>query len=146
MKGRLLAVDPGEKNIGLAVSDPLGISASPLMVLSHVSKDEDACRIAAVAQEQQVAAIVIGLPLEANGEVGPAAKRSKKLAAFLRKFYDGEIIFWDESGSTNAVQELLIELNVPRQKRRGHQDARAAAWILQDYLNHQADAAPEESN
>ncbi|NMA12020.1 MAG: Holliday junction resolvase RuvX [Chloroflexi bacterium] len=146
MKGRLLAVDPGEKNIGLAVSDPLGISANPLMVLTHVSKDEDARRIAIVAREQQVTAIVIGLPLEADGEIGPAAKRSQKLAGHLRKFYDGEIIFWDESGSTNAVQELLIEMNVPRQKRKGHQDARAAAWILQDYLNHQANTPSAESH
>jgi putative Holliday junction resolvase len=57
------------------------------------------------------------------------------LADAIRQNFRGEVILWDESGSTNAVQDLYITMNVPKSKRRGHQDARAAAYILQDYLD-----------
>lgn len=143
MKARILAVDPGKKNLGLAVSDPLGISARPIGVLQHISKEENARRIAKIALENEATVILIGLPLDEDGSLGAAAKHSRKLGAQLLKCFPGEILYWDESGSTNAVQDLLIEMNVPRQKRKGHQDALAAAWILQDYLNHQADRKDE---
>lgn len=138
IRKRILSVDPGEKNIGLALSDPLGISAKPLSVIRHVSRDADAQAIAAAAVEVGAEIILIGQALGPDGEIGPSARHAEKVAAAIREYFPGEVFLWDESGSTNAVRANYIAMNVPRGKRRGHLDAAAAAWILQDYLDFQA--------
>ncbi len=135
---RILSVDPGEKNIGLALSDPLGISASPLRVIRHVSRDADAQAIAAAATESGAEVILVGQALGPEGEIGPSARHAEKVAESIREHFSGEVLLWDESGSTNAVKANYVAMNVPRGKRRGHLDAAAAAWILQDYLDFQA--------
>ena len=134
-QGRILAVDPGEKRIGLAVSDPLGMIANPLSVLEHISRDQNGQRIAAIAAEKEAVAIVVGLPLNSEGEIGPSAKRSVRLANAIRKYTDTEVILWDESGSTQAAQQAYIQMGVSRKKRRGHLDQIAATVILQSFLN-----------
>ncbi len=139
-EGRVLAVDPGDVRIGLAVSDPLGIIANPLQVLKHISRDENARRIASIAAEKEAVLIVVGQPLNSEGEVGPAAKKSARLARAIQKFTETEVILWDESGTTKAAQRAYIEMNVPKKKRRGHLDHIAATIILQSYLD--ANAAP----
>lgn len=133
--GRILAVDPGDKRLGLAVSDPLGIIANPLTVINHVSRDENARRIALVAQEQEATRIIVGLPLNSEGEIGPAAKKSVRLANAIRKFTDTPVELWDESGSTKAAQQAYIQMNVPKKKRSSHLDHIAATVILQSYLD-----------
>lgn len=132
--GRVLAVDPGEKRIGLAVSDPLGMIANPLMVIAHVSRDADALRIAEEAIAREVSLIVVGQPLNSEGEEGPGAKRSRRLANAIQKYFPHKIVLWDESGSTRAAQQAYIQMGVPRKKRRGHLDEIAATVILQSYL------------
>ena len=134
-QGRVLAVDPGDVRIGLAVSDPMGIIANPLTVIKHISRDENARRIANIAQEKEAALIVVGQPLDSDGEVGPTAKKSSRLANAIKKFTDVEVILWDESGTTKAAQQAYIQMNVPRKKRRGHLDHIAATIILQSYLD-----------
>lgn len=134
-EGRILAVDPGDVRIGLAVSDPLGIIANPLQVINHISRDENARRIAAIAAEKEAILIVVGQPLDSEGEVGPAAKKSVRLANAIRKFTEIEVVLWDESGTTKAAQRAYIEMNVPKKKRRGHLDHIAATLILQSYLD-----------
>lgn len=133
--GRILSVDPGEKNIGLAISDPLGITARSLGVIRHVGRDQDVQKIVSIALENDAETILIGQAVGQNGEIGPSARHAQNLADAVRQNFCGEVILWDESGSTNAVQDLYITMNVPKSKRRGHQDARAAAYILQDYLD-----------
>ena len=133
--GRILAIDPGEKRIGLAISDPLGMIANPLTVIEHVSRDKNAHRIAEIALEKEVVMIVVGQPLDSFGEVGPSAKRSLRLANAIRKYYDKEVILWDESGSTQAAKQAYIQMGVSRKKRRGHLDVIAATIILQTYLD-----------
>ena len=140
--GRILGVDPGEKNIGLALSDPTGMISTPLRVIKHVSRNEDAKAIAGIATENEALKIVIGQALGSEGEVGPAAVQSERLADCVRQFFSGEVILWDESGSTNAVKDIYLTIGVRKNKRRGHLDARAAAYILQDYLNWQFDQKP----
>jgi putative holliday junction resolvase len=133
--GRILAVDPGDKRLGLAVSDPLGIIANPLTVLNHISRDENAQRIAFMAKEQEVIKIIVGLPLNSEGEIGPSGKKSVRLANAIRKFTDIPVELWDESGSTKAAQQAYIQMNVPKKKRSGHLDHIAATIILQSYLD-----------
>jgi putative Holliday junction resolvase len=135
IEGRILAVDPGDVRIGLAVSDPMGIIANPLSVLKHISRDENARRIASIAEEKEVVLIVVGQPLNSEGEVGPAAKKSARLANAIRKFTNTEVVLWDESGSTKAAKRAYIEMNIPKKKRRGHLDHIAATIILQSYLD-----------
>jgi putative Holliday junction resolvase len=132
---KILAVDPGEKNIGLAVSDPFGISASPLEVIRHTNRDTDAQTIAAKASENGAEMILVGQALGPDGEIGSSARHALKVAEAIRSCFSGEVILWDESGSTKAVKAAYIEMNIPKLKRRGHLDAAAAAWILQDYLD-----------
>lgn len=134
-EGRVLAVDPGDVRIGLAVSDPLGIIANPLQVLKHISRDENARRIANIAAEKEAVLIVVGQPLDSYGEVGPAAKKSARLARAIQKFTETEVVLWDESGTTKAAKRAYIEMNVPKKKRRGHLDHIAATIILQSYLD-----------
>lgn len=133
--GRILAVDPGEKRIGIAISDPTASIANPLVVLEHISRDENARRIAAIASEREAVKIVVGQALNSEGEEGPSAIRSRRLANAIRKFYPHEVVLWDESGSTRAAQSAYIQMGVQKKKRRGHLDQIAATVILQSYLD-----------
>lgn len=134
MGGRILAVDLGEKNIGLALSDPSGTIASPLEVIRHISGLIDAGQIAQKAEEFQVRQIIIGIPLaEEKGET-PQTRHVKKFAAILGEQTTIPIILWDESFSTNKAKEVRQLMNVPRKARSGHLDDLAAAVILQSYL------------
>lgn len=132
---RILAVDPGEKNIGLSISDPSGTIANPLAVLEHVSRQLDAAAIAQIAQEQQAVKIVVGQALDDEGQPTPSGRRATRLAAAIRSQSDLPVELWEESFSTHAAREALITLEVPRSKRTGHQDALAATYILQTYLD-----------
>jgi putative Holliday junction resolvase len=126
MNHRVMAVDPGEARIGLAVSDPLRVIARPLKVIDHTSRQKDAEAILSEAVAHEVGTIVVGLALDMNGEVGPQARRALRLVEILRSLADIPVITWDESGSTQAAgrHDALI-------------DARAAAVILQEYLDGQ---------
>ena len=126
MSKRVLAVDPGEVRIGLAISDPLCMIARPLKVIQHASRQKDAEAILAEAEAQEVGTIVVGIALDMEGDVGPQARRALRLVEVLRSLSDLAVVTWDESGSTVAAgkPDALI-------------DARAAAVILQEYLDAQ---------
>ncbi len=133
----ILAVDPGEKNIGLAKSDPLGIGASALCVIHHVQQEKDAQVIAEKARECGASSILIGQPLNADGTENPKTRHSAKLAEAVSRYFDGEVFLYDEYGSTIATRERFKEMGVRRSKRLGHLDAHAAQTILQNYLDEQ---------
>lgn len=135
---RILAVDPGEKRLGIALSDPTGTIANPLTVLKHVSRPIDAATIAQLAEENQASLIVVGQPLDADGQPTPEGRRSARLADAIRGQTDLPVVLWDESGSTAAARQALISMGVARSKRRGHLDDLAATYILQTYLDAQA--------
>jgi putative Holliday junction resolvase len=123
----VLAVDPGEVRIGLAISDPTQTIARPLEVVRHVSRAADAQAILERAARHGADTIVIGLALDSEGEVGPQARRAVRLAGALRELTPLNVETWDESGSTIAAR---------RNKRDDPLlDARAAAVILQEYLD-----------
>lgn len=138
MTGRVLGIDPGEKNIGVAISDPTGVIASPLIVLKHVSRLMDAGLIAELAREHGAAKIVVGQPLNSDGKVGPQARKAGRLAEAIQSQTDVPVLLWDESGSTQTAKEARIQMGVRRKDRKGHLDQMAAVVILQSFLDSHA--------
>lgn len=133
--GRVLAVDPGEKRLGIAVSDPTATIANPLKVLEHVSRVVNAASIAQLACEYGVVLIVIGQALDWDGGATPSSRRAARLAEALREQTDIRVVLWDESGSTREARSARIAMGVNRRKRQGHLDEIAATVILQSYLD-----------
>jgi putative Holliday junction resolvase len=131
---RILAVDHGEKRIGLALSDPTATLASPLKVIEHVSRIMDAAQVANIAVENEVGLIVIGQSFDEDGRPNLAGRRAAKFASVLQEQTPIPIVLWDESFSTQDARAARIELGVSRKKRAGHQDSFAAVMILQSYL------------
>ncbi len=131
---RILAVDHGEKRIGLALSDPTATIASPLKVVQHVSRLVDAAQVAEIAMQNEVGMIVIGQSFAEDGNPNPAGRRAARFADELRNQTTIPIEMWDESFSTQTARAARIELGVSRKKRAGHQDEFAAVVILQSYL------------
>lgn len=139
---RILAVDPGEKRLGLALSDPSGLIANPLRVIAHISRSLDAAQIAQAAEEQDAGLIVVGQALDSDGQPTPASRRSARLAAAIRTQTDLPVILWDESHSTQAAQQARRAMGVSCRQRAGHLDELAATFILQTYLDSQAHTNP----
>ena len=134
MHVRILAVDHGEKRIGLALSDPTATIASPLKVIEHVSRLLDAAQVANVAHENEVSLIVIGQSFDEEGRPNLAGRRAAKFAAELKEQTQIPVVLWDESFSTQDARAARIALGASRKDRSGHQDALAAAMILRSYL------------
>jgi putative Holliday junction resolvase len=133
----MLAVDHGEKRIGLALSDPSGTIASPLTVIKHVSRLMDAAQVADLAAEHGVELIVIGQSFDEEGHPNLAGRRAAKFAEAMKEQSQIPVVLWDESFSTQDARAARIELGVSRKKRTGHQDALAAVMILQSYIESQ---------
>ncbi len=143
-----LALDVGERRVGVAVSDATGLIASPLTVIRRKSKAEDFARIARLVREQAAGEVVVGLPLNADGSAGPQARRIERYAAALAAALRAEglavpLRLWDEYLSTRRAEEALIAAGRKVRNRRARIDAAAAAVILQDYLDEQRSLAPQ---
>jgi putative Holliday junction resolvase len=132
---RVLAVDHGEKQIGLALSDPTATIASPLKVIKHISRLMDAAQVANLASENEAGLIVIGQSFDEEGKPNLAGRRAAKFAEALRVQTQIPIILWDESFSTQDARAARIEMGVSRKKRAGHVDELAAVIILRSYLD-----------
>jgi putative holliday junction resolvase len=132
---RILAVDHGEKRIGLALSDPTATIASPFKVIEHVSRVMDAAQVASLAAENEVALIVIGQSYDEEGNPNLAGRRAAKFAEALKGQTQIPVILWDESFSTQDARATRIEMGVSRKKRSGHMDELAAVMILKSYLD-----------
>lgn len=135
---RILAVDPGEKHIGIALSDPTGTIATPLKVLLHISRPLDAVAIANLAQQHKVEMIIIGQSLDEDGSTTPQSRRASRLADAIHQQCDLPVTMWDESFSTHEARQARIEMGTIRRNRQGHLDDLAAAVILQSYLDSSA--------
>jgi putative Holliday junction resolvase len=132
---RVLAVDHGEKRIGLAISDPTGAIANPLAVIRHVSRLVDAAQVAAIAADNGAGLIVIGQSFDEDGLPNLAGRRAARFAAALREQTDLPVELWDESFSTQEARAARIRMGVSRKGRAGHLDEIAATVILQSYLD-----------
>ncbi|MGD8903459.1 MAG: Holliday junction resolvase RuvX [Anaerolineae bacterium] len=141
---RSLALDVGDRRVGVAVSDEAGLLATPLTVIRRTSKADDFRKVARLVREQRAERLVVGHPLNADGSAGPQARRVARYAAALSEALklDGlslRVIMWDEYGSTQRAQQLMIGAGRGARHRKQLIDAAAAAVILQDYLDeHQA--------
>ena len=132
--GRILAVDPGEKRIGLAISDPTQTIASPFKVLFSQSCKKNAQEILKIARDQGVVLILIGQPLHWDGVESTQARQSQNLAGFIEEFGAIPVELVNEYGTTQAARETRIKMNVSRKKRAGHLDDLAATILLQNFL------------
>lgn len=145
---KLLALDLGERRVGVATSDSMGLIASPLTVIQRASKADDFARIARLVREHGAEGLVVGHPLNADGSVGPQARRVERYTAALAEALQAEgleltVLLWDEYLSTRRAQEAMIATGRKRKDRKKRIDAVAAAVILQDYLDVQLQSAGE---
>ncbi|MCL2029457.1 MAG: Holliday junction resolvase RuvX [Deltaproteobacteria bacterium] len=135
---RILALDVGEKRVGLAVSDPLGCSAQPLAVLPRRPHGEFLKALASLAGQYQAELVLLGLPRRTDGRLGPEAQRVLALAGEIRAKLGLGCATWDEWFTTQAADRLLREGGLKPQARRQVVDKTAAAIILGSYLDHLA--------
>ena len=140
LPGRIMALDVGERRVGVAVSDASQTLARSLTVLRRRSKAQDFEALARLVREHAVTAIVVGLPLSADGSEGPQARRIRRYADALAEALAAQglavpVILHDESLSTVTAAEVMIAAGRKRRDRRRRIDAVAAAVILQDYLD-----------
>ena len=115
---RILAVDHGEKRIGLALSDPTATIASPLKVIEHVSRTIDAAQVANLADENEVGLIVIGQSFDEEGRPNLAGRRAAKFAEALKMQTQTPVELWDKSFSTQDAHATRIEMGVFAQETR----------------------------
>lgn len=131
---RILAVDHGEKRIGLALSDPTATIASPLTVIKRVSRLMDAAQVANIASENGVELIVIGQSFDEEGHPNLAGRRAAKFAEALKEQTQVPVELFDESFSTQDARATVTEMGFSRKKRAGHHDSLAAVMILRSYI------------
>lgn len=129
---RVLALDLGERRIGVAVSDPTGTVARPVGVVERKSRAEDFATIARLVAEYGAERVIVGRPLTLRGEVGPQARWVEDYTRALAETLPVPVELWDERYTTATAEEILRTAR-PR-KKRGDVDAVAAAVILQGYL------------
>jgi putative Holliday junction resolvase len=134
---RILAVDYGEKRIGLAVSDELGITASPLMTLVRRSDDETVRQIAQLASKLRVTQIVVGLPRRTDAQEGEMERKVKAFAEKLRQAVSVPVVLFDERFTTRIAEQVLLEADLSRRKRKQVRDRLAAVILLQSFLEAQ---------
>lgn len=137
---RVLGLDLGERRIGVAISDPLGITASGVEVIQRAGLDRDLARLSALIGANEVGEVVVGLPRHMNGSMGEAARKAQEFAAMLEARLEEmglapRFTFWDERLSTVAAQRALLEGDMSRAKRKQVVDKVAAAIILRAYLD-----------
>ena len=133
-EGRILAIDPGTKRIGLAISDPLGIFAQGLDSLGYESYEKLAQYLKGLIAEYSVIKIIVGLPLNLNGSSGPKAEEAVELADKLKDDLGIPIQTWDERLTSAQAERIMIQADTRRQKRKELRDKLSAQIILQSYL------------
>ena len=137
LKGRALALDLGEKRIGVAVSDATRTIAKSLMEMRRKSRREDFERIALILAEQKANLLVVGLPVPLSGEEGEKAAWVRDYTADLQQHIDVELVLWDEAMTTVQAYESMRQRGKRAKEAKDWVDAVAAAFILQSYLDAQ---------
>ena len=133
--GRLLGLDLGTKTIGLAISDSDWSIASPHSTIARVKFTPDVQAMLALAERENVAGLVLGLPLNMDDTEGPRAQATRAFARNLERLTDLPIGFWDERLSTVAAERALLEADTSRKRRKEVIDHVAAGYILQGVLD-----------
>ncbi|MDZ5470882.1 Holliday junction resolvase RuvX (plasmid) [Bacillus sp. 31A1R] len=136
---RVLGLDVGSKTVGVAVSDAFGWTAQGLETIK-INEEEKVFgfeQIGKIIKENEVSKIVVGLPKNMNGTIGPRGEASQFYGQELEKMFGLPVIYWDERLTTMAAERVLLEADVSRKKRKQVIDKMAAALILQGYLDSQ---------
>jgi len=131
---RVLGLDIGSKRIGVAISDPLGITAQGIKVIFRKSSADAVEEISKVVEDSGVEEIVVGLPINMDGTKGEGVAEVLKFVDILKDKVDRPIKMWDERLTTMEADKLLIASDVSRKKRKDVRDVMAAQLILQGYL------------
>ena len=134
---RILGIDYGSKTLGVAVSDELGMMGHSVETIRRRSLRQDIARLRSLIQYYQAGKIVIGLPRNMDGSLGPAAQQVLEFAELLSRKLNVPVETWDERLSTVEAQRMIIDAEVRRSRRKQIIDKVAAAIILQGYLDHQ---------
>ncbi len=137
LDGRIMGLDVGDKTIGVAVSDLMGLTAQGVKTVKRVGKKKDIEELKTIIKERQVNKIVSGLPKNMNGTLGPQGEKVIKFCELLEQETGIKIEYWDERLSTVAAERTLIQGNVRRENRKSVIDMVAASIILQGYLDRQ---------
>ena len=130
-----MALDVGGRRIGVALSDPTRILASPLTTLRAEPRQRVLAEIAALARRHEVAEVVVGLPLTLSGEVGPQAQVVQEFVRVLRDGLSVPVHLFDERLTTVAAERMMLDLGIKPEQRRARIDEVAASIILQDFLD-----------
>lgn len=132
---RLVALDVGDATIGVAASDELNITANPIVTIRRSNSIKaDLREVVELLSELGANKVIVGLPLNQEGEEGPQAAKVREFSERLKKRISIPVEMWDERFSTYEAEQALIEANISRAKRREVIDKMAAAVILQSYM------------
>jgi putative Holliday junction resolvase len=132
---RTLALDVGHKRIGVAVSDPLGLTAQGLGVVVRENRDRDLARLLDLARPYLIGEVLVGLPRHLDGRLGAQAEEILDLARALAEVLEVPVITWDERLTTVQAERVLIAADLSRTRRRRVVDQVAATIMLQAYLD-----------
>lgn len=135
---RVMGLDYGSKTVGVAISDPLGITAQGIETIERKEENKlrrTLARIEELVKEYEVESIVLGFPKNMNNTIGERAEKSLELKAMLERRIGIDVIMWDERLTTVEAERTLMESKVRRENRKKYVDKIAAVFILQGYLD-----------
>lgn len=145
---RILGLDYGSKTVGVAVSDPLGLTAQGVEIIRRKSENklrQTLARIEELAAQYQVEKIVLGFPKNMNNTLGDRAEKSLELKETLERRTGLDVVMWDERLTTVSANRVLMETGVRRENRKEHVDEIAAIFILQGYLDYLHNTSKREA-
>ncbi|MFH5835787.1 Holliday junction resolvase RuvX [Proteiniclasticum sp. C24MP] len=132
---RYIGLDVGDRTIGVAVSDPLGYTAQGITTVRRKSLEKDFEKLREIFNEYEILGIVVGLPKNMNGTIGPQAEKAMEFGRVLEEEFGHKVIYWDERLTTMAAHRAMLEADMSRKKRKTLVDKIAATYILQGYLD-----------
>ena len=132
---KILAIDHGDKRMGIAASDPLGMMAHPLEFIPSEPFDEFLIRLKEILAERETEQIIVGMPRNMDGSIGPQALKVEDFVAVLKKSVTVPVRTWDERLTTVVAEDKLREAGVNMRDAKKKVDASAAAVMLQDYMD-----------
>lgn len=132
---RIMGLDVGDKTVGVAISDPLFVTAQPYETIKRRKAKFDIDRIEEIINDKEISLIVVGLPKNMNNTIGPQSMKVMSFVDLIKKRIDIDIVYEDERLTTVQSEAVLIDMNVRRENRKTHIDKIAASFILQSYLD-----------
>ncbi len=136
---RVMGLDFGSKTVGVAISDPLGLTAQGVEIIRRKSENklrQTLARIKELADQYQVETIVLGLPKHMNNDIGERAEKSLEFQGMLEKRTGLRVVMWDERLTTVEADRTMMETGIRRENRKEYVDMLAAVFILQGYLDY----------